>query len=500
MPIHPKGTNPVVRLPEVLAIGFTGHRKVSNEAKIRRAIRDFLLGQKESHRGLVYGISSAAAGGDQLFAESCLELNIPVRILLPRPAEQFRSDFDDICWQRTVRIMENAVSVEVTGRQQGRTEQYYDCGIQTVVESQLLVALWDGQLARGAGGTQQMVSYARRTGHPVIWIHSETGALEMFSMDALQHIESRSELEFLNHLPDVGVAPPAGSSRDLAQAWLAKTDENANRFAPQARRVASIPIVYTAAAAVMSGVAPEIPGAAPWLAISAALGIVALLLPAALRLHTRQALWARTRTAAEIARSVLALWRTPQLYEVIGAESAPWLSAILRSLNFLKMEDNRHSQTPLEDFKQEYLRDRVAHQVEYFSRQARQAELQERRYGLVSKACGVLATLLAVFCLCGGLQWLSSHGFSKRQWLAFTMSALFEIATLAGAFTAMKDCARRRRRYRELSHALGRWNTQLQALNTWNSVLHVVERIERALLVELFEWRSLVMGTGSHGK
>jgi hypothetical protein len=502
MPIDAKGTNPLVRLPEVLAIGFTGHRKVPDEAKSRQAIRDFLAQHKESHRGIVYGISSAASGGDQLFAESCIELEIPLRILLPRPAAEFRADFDEASWQRTVRIMENAISLEVTGRHESRSEQYYDCGIQTVAESQLLVALWDGQPARGAGGTQEMVSYARKTGHPIAWIHSETGVLQFLNKDALEQIESNSELEFLNQLPDVGphmsIAAPAGSSRDLAQAWLDKTDENANRFAPQARRVASIPIVYTAAAAVMAGVAPEIPGAAPWLAISAVLGVVALALPAALRLHVRQARWARTRTAAEIARSVLVIWRTPRPYEVIGAEGAPWLSGILRSLNFLKMEDNHRAATPLSDFKQEYRRDRVAHQIEYFSRQAQKAERQERRYGALGWVCGVLATLVAVACLSGGLEWLANHGLSGRQWLAFTMSALFEVATMAGAFAAMKDCARRRRRYRELSLALRGWDTQLEALNTWNAVLLVVERIERALIVELFEWRSLVLVAASH--
>jgi len=502
MPLYPKGTNPVVRLPEVLAVGFTGHRTVPYEAKSRQVIRDFLARQKASHLGIVYGISSAASGGDQLFAESCLELEIPLRILLPRPAGQFRADFDDTSWQRTLRIMEKAISVEVTGRHESQTEQYYDCGIQTVAESQLLVALWDGLPARGAGGTQEMVSYARKTGHPIAWIHSETGVLQFLNKEALKLIDTSSELEFLNGLPDVGtsasVAAPAAKSRDLAQAWLDKADANANRFAPQARRVASVPIVYTAAAAVMAGVAPEIPGAAPWLGISAALGIFSLALPAALRLHARQALWARTRTAAEITRSVLVTWRTPRPYEVIGAEVAPWLSGILRSLNFLKMEDNHGVEIPLSDFKQEYRRDRVAHQIEYFSRQARKAERQERRYAALGWICGALATLIAVACLSGGLQWLVNHGFSGRQWLAFAMSALFEVATMAGAFAAMKDCARRRRRYRELSHALRRWDTQLEALNTWNSVLRVVERIERALIVELFEWRSLVLGSASH--
>ena len=48
MPFHSKGTNPSVRLPEVLAIGFTGHRKLPDEAKSRQLIRGFLAQQRES--------------------------------------------------------------------------------------------------------------------------------------------------------------------------------------------------------------------------------------------------------------------------------------------------------------------------------------------------------------------------------------------------------------------------------------------------------------------
>ena len=291
----------------------------------------------------------------------------------------------------------------------------------------------------------------------------------------------------------------AASSRALAQAWLDKTDQNANRFAPQARRVASIPIVYTAAAAVMSGVAPEIPERRAMAGHQ--------------RRSRRVSLWRcpLSCVCTSVSRSGRAPaprlkspapfslpGARPGTYQVIGAEVAPWLAGILRSLNFLKMEDNHRIEIPLSDFKQEYRRDRVAHQIEYFSRQARKAERQERRYGAVGWICGVLATLIAVACLSGGLQWLADHGVSGRQWLAFLMSSLFEVATMAGAFASMKDCARRRRRYRELSDALRRWDTQLEALNTWNSVLRVVERIERALIVELFEWRSLVLGAVSH--
>jgi hypothetical protein len=43
-----------------------------------------------------------------------------------------------------------------------------------------------------------------------------------------------------------------------------------------------------------------------------------------------------------------------------------------------------------------------------------------------------------------------------------------------------------------LHKKLGSWDTQIEVLRTWPSVLHVAEQIERALLAELIEWRSLI--------
>ena len=81
MSSRPNDTNSLVRLPAILAIGFTGHRKLPDEVKSRQLIRDFLEQQKSATRGIVSGVSSAAAGGGLLFAESCIELGIPLRVL-----------------------------------------------------------------------------------------------------------------------------------------------------------------------------------------------------------------------------------------------------------------------------------------------------------------------------------------------------------------------------------------------------------------------------------
>src|SRR5450631_2716233 len=92
-----------IKLPHTLAIGFTGHRNVENQDQSRAAIRKVLEDWMARIPGVAYGVSSAAAGGDLLFAETCLELNLPIRIFLPMPKEQFRADFDDPAWERVER-------------------------------------------------------------------------------------------------------------------------------------------------------------------------------------------------------------------------------------------------------------------------------------------------------------------------------------------------------------------------------------------------------------
>ena len=113
---HANATGPSIRLPATLAIGFTGHRKLPDESKSRKLVYDFLSDRKTAAPGLIYGVSSVAAGADLLFCESCLQLEIPLHVLLPMPAEEFRHDFDLETWARAAEVMRQAVSVEVTER------------------------------------------------------------------------------------------------------------------------------------------------------------------------------------------------------------------------------------------------------------------------------------------------------------------------------------------------------------------------------------------------
>lgn len=492
MPSNQHDVNSSIRLPTVLAIGFTGHRNLPGEAMSRKLIYDFLAEKQRSTSEILYGVSSVAAGGDLLFAESCIALNIPLRVLLPLPREDFRSDFDPSTWSRAEHAMDHANSIEVIGGDGTRDERYYECGIETVLQSQWQIALWNGEQAQGLGGTEEIVEFARHLGRPVTWIHSETGAIKQYGEKGPMLTGGSSEFHFLNMLPSTGVSLTESSPTALTVAWLAKLDANAIRVAPQVRRLAAMPIVLTALAAFISGSASHMRSPATWVAVGALLGLTATVLPVALRLGKKQALWVRIRTAAEVSRSVLALWHTPARYQIVGPEILPELSRMIVSLNYLKSEAAGTESVSVSQFKEDYLQTRLLDQKDYFLRQSKKAASKARRYRLFAKVLVTTAIVLSAWMFgCHSLLKTNSE-FSGGLWLPLVTSAFFQLATIAGALVVVYDCDRRQKRYQELHDSLAAWMIEFRAINTWSPAIKIVSKIERALVVELLEWRSLL--------
>jgi len=81
-----------------------------------------------------------------------------------------------------------------------RSRRYATIGQLLVRRADLLIALWDGNPARGAGGTADVVSEARRSGVPVIWIDPKSpNAVRSLVPDPAS-----------NHLPASDLVVPLG--------------------------------------------------------------------------------------------------------------------------------------------------------------------------------------------------------------------------------------------------------------------------------------------------
>jgi len=480
---------PQVQLTPALQIGFSGHRVLSDEKLCRTAILKVLAEWKTKMPGGISGLSSLAAGGDLLFAEACFELGIPLRVLLPLPMTGFREDFDATTWGLVERALERVSSFEIVDGGTERPGCYYECGLETLHQCGLIIVLWNGRPARGPGGTGEMANQGKNLGIPTIWIHSETGEITQWNTDGSCPLDP--ELRLLNNLPDgevkVGVTP-----KEQALAWFEKLDENANQVAPQFRKITAIPILCAGAGALLTTAAYSFKREASVLfGLSALLGLAATFVPGWLKGREKQEGWAKTRAAAEISRSFVALWNVPARYSVMDKSGVPELEGMLNALNHLKMlEGFRQLKDNSFQFKMEYLKERVHGQAAYFSRQT------ERAVRAMSRALAVIR--YAVFFAIGGnlfmvvsqLLHLLPAG-AWMIWLGLAIVLAFQIAAGAGALIVINDYARRQRRYLEMRRLILNYATQLEQAQTWASILRIVTLVEKTLLTEVLEWRAL---------
>jgi hypothetical protein len=154
-----------------LTVGITGHRKLEDPAAWKWVRRELtaLLGAVAP----LTGITSLAIGADQLFAEVVLELKGDIEAVIPFPDyERTFTDETDLTRYRLLKAASKRVEVLPDGANEDQA--YLDAGRRVTDLSDLLVAVWDGQPARGLGGTADVVGYAARIGKRVVQFNPVT--------------------------------------------------------------------------------------------------------------------------------------------------------------------------------------------------------------------------------------------------------------------------------------------------------------------------------------
>lgn len=144
----------------MMRIGVTGHQHFGDQPTtgwVRTAI-NHVLGE---HVADLVGVSSLAAGADQIFAALVLERHGALEVVLPFPEYREHSlpENDD---RRLYDTLIAQARVDVLLRE-GRSDEeaYLHAGREVVSRCKLLLAVWDGAPARGLGGTGDIVNYAR---------------------------------------------------------------------------------------------------------------------------------------------------------------------------------------------------------------------------------------------------------------------------------------------------------------------------------------------------
>lgn len=151
-----------------MVVGITGHQNISDPcAELVRAEIDRILA--EDHDSLI-GLTSLAAGADQIFAQAVLDVGGEVRVVLP--SDNIEKSFSEEAARDAFRSLLSCAreTTKMPFAQPGE-DAYWAAGQAIADRCDLLLAVWDGQPAGGLGGTGDVVRYARERGKDVqvIW-------------------------------------------------------------------------------------------------------------------------------------------------------------------------------------------------------------------------------------------------------------------------------------------------------------------------------------------
>jgi len=176
------------RLPFVLSVGVTGHRKealpadwcVDIEGRIRSALTLLVDSAEAVHAQeapfyddqptrLLF-ISPLADGADQIAARVALELGFELHVILPFDRETYRREladdesramFDEL-------VDQSSCILELPGEHEDPADAYVMTGRATIAHCDVMLAIWDGLPPRGRGGTGDVVELAVVNGTPVV--------------------------------------------------------------------------------------------------------------------------------------------------------------------------------------------------------------------------------------------------------------------------------------------------------------------------------------------
>jgi len=161
-----------------VVVGVTGHRCLADENAVVAGV-EVALGRIQQAFGAssLTVISPLASGADQLVARRVLmrpesQLVVP----LPLPLSSYLEGLAPASLEAFHELLGQAADRFVLPATPTRDEAYEATGRYVVEHSDVLIAIWDGQPARGRGGTASTVAWARECGLPMAWIWARNQA------------------------------------------------------------------------------------------------------------------------------------------------------------------------------------------------------------------------------------------------------------------------------------------------------------------------------------
>ncbi|MGP1308761.1 MAG: SLATT domain-containing protein [Phycisphaerales bacterium] len=437
-------------------------------------------------------MGSIAIGADLEIAEAFTARGIPWCAVLPWRLDGFEADAAEPDRARVRDAAGRASSIEVVESSAlSANDAFLEAGLRVVEECDVLLAVWDGQPARGKGGTGDVVALATARGKPVVRIDPETG-----------------RVEWPDSLPAIGDAAPMRTRADVAARFDA-LDEAADRAARPARnlllRIILLHLLASAFIVVALALYPELKAigdggklAAKVVMYSATgLEVCALVVSVYLALKHRRPhhRWLDDRSAAELCRSYLAVWGMPRWAVRPPRNPLAGQASIRRELE-VAWRLAASEPIELDDAKSRYAEGdravpgsgRIKGQIAYFSGKATRSQRRSRALHHAATTCTVLAVLIGVLAIV-----LMATGHAKGVGYALVKGvgvALPLVSAALFSFVTANDHSRRSARYREVAANLEDLAEQIKIAATWHEFGRLVDEVEATLLAENAEWHA----------
>ena len=157
----------------MIRIGITGHRVLARTERIEAAIRQVLARIAIDYPDKDFEVISALAqGADCLFAKIAMDqLHARLVVRLPLPEAEYKETFTNLAaWENFKQLLSLADRITQEDIYSKPEIAYLAAGKYILNKCNILVAIWDGKIAQGRGGTGEIAILARRYDRPMAWI------------------------------------------------------------------------------------------------------------------------------------------------------------------------------------------------------------------------------------------------------------------------------------------------------------------------------------------
>jgi hypothetical protein len=512
-------------------IGITGHRRLDNPEALIPAIQEavrLLRGLLPEHSGsevALVAVSSLAEGADRLVA--CELLAVPgsrLEAILPMARSVYVNDFRDAESKKEFRrLLELASQVRQPPGHPAPEEAYEWAGRRVVDRCDALIAVWDGQPAKGRGGTAEIVQYAKDRGVPLAWIHMSgdlavTAELHYHSerrpalRAALQDVTEYNEKGFIedryeaqiqaqrdDFRLDAASIPPyevLGQAREDVAAWLipylVRADLLAVRLQRRFRHLSTAMFAMAAGAVAVVAIQTNFFPDQDWLvSLEVLLLLVLLAIPLLrnrMRLHER---WTSYRFLAERLRSAyfLALAGTGDRRQQPGSSSSsfsdPTVTWIERALSYIMASRPKVALTSSQvEPLRSYLSDCwIGSQVKYHYDTAINNSTWEK---WLRRATAVLFGITLISAV------LHAIGLGPRLHLAAELIVLSLAVPAAGAalhgIGTQHEYRRHAQRCKRMVTQLAQLQYQMNDADSLQQIRQIAANVERSMREEANDW------------